>query len=100
MSRPSVIDEVFNRLAFGQDIALAQFPDAGGGFRRGVFLSRALALGPPLFPQSKRFLHELVGAVASAGGKRGKMGFCVGRQANFHAPNVALPAARFKGAIF
>ena len=28
MSRPAVIDEVFNRLAFGQDIALAQFPDA------------------------------------------------------------------------
>jgi hypothetical protein len=31
-----VVDEVFDRRADGQDIALAQFKDAGGGFRRGM----------------------------------------------------------------
>jgi hypothetical protein len=93
-----VVDEVFNGLALGQDNALAQFPDAGSGFCRGVFLPRGLALGTP-FPQRKRLLYKLVGGAASADGKHGKVGFLVGRQANFHVVNVALPGAEFKDAM-
>lgn len=66
-SRPSVVDEVFDRRAGGQHVALAQFKDAGGGFRRGMLRPRrGVALGLPLFPLRQRFLHQL-GSAAPGG---------------------------------
>jgi len=61
-SRQSVVDQAFDRGAGGQDIALAQFTGAGGGFRRGMRRPRrGVALGLPLFPLGQRFLHQLGG---------------------------------------
>jgi hypothetical protein len=46
---------------------------------------RGLALGLPLFPLRHRYLHQLGSTSPGAGGERGKMGFLIGGEANFHA---------------
>ncbi len=82
MSRTTVINEVLDRLALGQEITVAQLPNAGGGFCRSML--RLLALDLAGLPQRKRLLHDLAGAAAGAGGKRGKAGFLIRRETNFH----------------
>src|SRR5205085_8161918 len=95
-SRPSVVDEVLNRLARGQNIALAQLKDAGRRFRRGVLRSLVLALGVPLFPFRKRLMHQLVGRASDAGGERGKAGFLIGRETNYHVIQGSVDRWRVK----
>ena len=93
-SRTTVINEVLDRLALGQDITLAQLPNAGGGFRRSML--HLLTLHLVGLPQRERFLHHLAGAAAGTGGKRREAGFLIGRERNFHILRISSPSGVFK----
>jgi hypothetical protein len=80
-----VVDQVFDRLAEGQDIPFAKLQDVGRRFRRRVLRFPSRALNPLFLPQRDGFLHEVAGAASGAGGKRGKLSFLIGREMNFHA---------------
>ena len=60
------------------------------------FRSLGLALGLPLFPLRKRLLHQLVGRASNAGGERGKVGFLIGREMNFHVIQGSIDRWRVK----
>ena len=88
------MNEVLDRLALGQDITLAQLPNAGGGFRRRML--HLLMLHPVGLPQRKRLLHDLAGAAAGTGGKRREAGFLIRRERNFHIFRTTSPSEVFK----
>jgi hypothetical protein len=53
-----------------------------------------------LFPERDGFLHDFIGAAPDAGSERGKMGFLVGRETNFHACKVSIADLGVKAAMF
>jgi hypothetical protein len=89
-----VIDQLFDRGTGGEEITLAQFKNAGGGLRRAMRrLRRGVMPSLALFPLGQRFLHQLGGA---APGSRGKVGFLIGWQTNFHAIEGSSAGQRVK----
>jgi hypothetical protein len=61
-----------------------------------VLRSLGLALGSPLFPLRKRLLHQFVDWASDAGGERGKVGFLIGREMNFHLIQGSIDRWRVK----
>jgi hypothetical protein len=53
-----------------------------------------------LFPKRDGFLHDFIGAAPDARSERGKMGFLVGRETNFHAWKVSIADLGVKAAMF